>query len=220
MTNCKVPNINRLFNPQSQERVLIYKVTMVSNTIKKEYYQAFMNKNTAPEINVQLTSSWLETPLGPMLVIADEKTLYLLEFVERRNLEREIERLRIQMRATITPGSTAPIRSIESELNAYFDGTLQEFKTPCRIFGTDFQKSVWQALTTIPYGETKSYAEQASVIGNPSACRAVANANGANQLAIIIPCHRIITSDGKLGGYGGGIARKQWLLNHESKNKL
>ena len=108
MTNCKVPNINRLFNPQSQERVLIYMVTMVSNTIKKEYYQAFMNKNTAPEINVQLTSSWLETPLGPMLAIADEKTLYLLEFVERRKLDREIERLRMQMKATITPDLQSP----------------------------------------------------------------------------------------------------------------
>jgi len=166
-----------------------------------------------------LKSSWLDTPLGPMLAIADEEHLYLLEFVKRRGLEREIERLRMRTKSAIIPGITEPIQSIERELKEYFSGTLQEFKTPLFFLGSDFQKSVWHALTTIPYGQTKSYSDQAKIIGKPSACRAVANANGANQLAIIIPCHRIITSDGKLGGYGGGIAHKQWLIDHERKNK-
>ncbi len=166
-----------------------------------------------------LKASWLDTPLGPMLAISDEKLLYLLEFVNRRGLEREIERLRIRTKSAIIPGITKPIESIQRELNSYFDGTLKEFMTPLLLLGSDFQKSVWQALAAIPYGETRSYADQAKAIDKPFACRPVANANGANQIAIIIPCHRIIASDGKLGGYGGGIVRKQWLIDHERKNK-
>ena len=164
-----------------------------------------------------LKASWLDSPLGPMLAIADESALYLLEFVERRGLEREIERLRLKMHAAILPGKTNPILSIEEELHAYFAGQLKSFKTPLHLLGSPFQRQVWEALLTIPYGETRSYAEQAVAMGKPTACRAVANGNGANQLAIVIPCHRIINSNGALGGYGGGIARKQWLLDHEKK---
>ena len=165
-------------------------------------------------------AAWLETPIGTMLAISDENFLYLLEFVECHGLEKEIKRLQLRMQSAIILGTTKPIQSIERELNAYFAGTLKEFNTPFVLLGSDFQKSVWHALTTIPYGHTKSYADQAHIIEKPSACRAVANANGANQLAIMIPCHRIITSAGKLGGYGGGVARKQWLLNHERNNQL
>ncbi len=166
---------------------------------------------------IVLKSSWLDTPLGPMLAIADEKALYLLEFVERRGLEKEIERLRTKEKAIIIPGCTDPIVSVESELKAYFAGKLKIFKTPLHLIGSPFQKCVWNELTKIPYGQTKSYADQAAAIGKPSAYRAVANANGANQIAIIIPCHRIINTNGNLGGYGGGITRKQWLLNHEKQ---
>jgi AraC family transcriptional regulator, regulatory protein of adaptative response / methylated-DNA-[protein]-cysteine methyltransferase len=167
-----------------------------------------------------LKSSWLSTPLGPMLAIADEHALYLLEFAERRNLERELKQLPIKSGATIIPGRTQQIDYIEQELALYFAGTLKEFKTPVHLGGSPFQHTVWNTLMTIPYGHTVSYAQEAITMGKPSASRAVANANGANQLAIIIPCHRIINSNGKLGGYGGGIARKQWLLNHEKKNIL
>lgn len=162
-----------------------------------------------------LKASWLDTRLGPMLAIADDNALYLLEFVDRRGLEREVERMRRRLNAAIIPGKTAPIESIEKELTAYFEGTLKIFHTPLFLLGSAFQKTVWDALCKIPYGATKSYAEQADIIGKPTASRAVANANGANQLAIVVPCHRIITSSGDLGGYGGGIARKQWLLQHE-----
>jgi AraC family transcriptional regulator of adaptative response/methylated-DNA-[protein]-cysteine methyltransferase len=165
-----------------------------------------------------LTSSTFETPLGSMIAIADNAALYLLEFVDCRGLEREMKRLSLHTKSTIIPGSTAPIESIKTELTLYFNGTLKEFKTPIHTLGTSFQKSVWSALQNIPYGQTKSYAEQAQTIGNKSAFRAVANANGANQLAIIIPCHRIINSNGKLGGYGGGVDRKQWLLNFERQH--
>lgn len=164
-----------------------------------------------------LSSAWIETPLGPILVIADEKQLYLLEFVERRGLEREIERLRHRFSTDIVPSRTAPMDSIEQELGLYFSGKLKQFATPFVLIGTDFQQQVWRALCDIPYGETRSYAEQAKSIAKPTAYRAVANANGMNQLAIIVPCHRVIRSHGALGGYGGGVARKEWLLAHESK---
>lgn len=173
-------------------------------------------------INQQTTilkAMWIDTVLGPMVAIADDESLYLLEFVTRRGLEREVERLRKRGFAII-PGETAPLQSIESELNAYFEEKLTHFKTPYRVFGSVFQQQVWHALCQIPYGETRSYAEQALSMNKPTAYRAVANANGANQLAIIIPCHRIISSDGTLGGYGGGIAVKQWLLEHEQRHKL
>ncbi len=162
-----------------------------------------------------LTSTYLDTILGSMLVIADDRQLYLVDFMEKRCLEKGVEKLRDQLAATIVPGKTKPIESIEQELRAYFDGQLTQFKTPFILLGSDFQKRVWQALCDIPYGKTKSYAEQAQVICNPRAYRAVANANGVNRLAIIVPCHRIIGSRGELGGYAGGIARKQWLLEHE-----
>ncbi len=153
-----------------------------------------------------------------MLAIADEQALYLLEFVDRRGLEREIERMRHKLKAAIIPGRTPPIDSIEHELKAYFKGILQEFATPLAILGSAFQRRVWEELKKIPRGSTRSYLELARLIGRPSACRAVAQANGANQLAIIIPCHRVINSNGELGGYAGGLSRKQWLLNHEKKH--
>ena len=164
-----------------------------------------------------LKASWLDTPLGPMIAVADEKALYLLEFVDRRGLEREIQRLRSRTRSAIIPGVSDPIESIQRELDAYFSGNLRAFHTPVYFSGTPFQQKVWNTLRTIPYGETRSYVQLAQQIGRPSSWRAVANANGANQLAIIVPCHRIITSDGKPGGYGGGVVRKNWLLQHEQR---
>lgn len=164
-----------------------------------------------------LKASWLDTPLGPMIAIANEEALYLLEFVERRGLEREIERLRKKTHAAIIPGLTTPIRSIEKELSHYFNGTLTEFKTPLFFLGSPFQKKVWEELIRIPFGETRSYSNIAQAIGQPVSYRAVARANGTNQLAIIIPCHRVISADGSLSGYGGGIARKRWLIDHEKR---
>lgn len=162
-----------------------------------------------------LKSAWLDTPLGPMVVVSDEKVLYLLEFVDRRGLEREIERLRQKTKSIIVPGSTDPITSIQAELDKYFDATLKVFETPIAESGTPFQKRTWEQLRKIPTGQTRSYADIAKEIGQPLAYRAVARANGSNQLAIIIPCHRVINTNGDLGGYAGGIERKKWLLCHE-----
>lgn len=162
-----------------------------------------------------LKASWIDTKLGPMIAIANDNALYLLEFIERRGLEREIERLRIKTTSAIIPGRTPIIDSIEVELEQYFKGISLHFNTPLYLLGSEFQKNVWTELQKIQPGKTSTYLDIAKIIGKPSAYRAVANANGANQLAIIIPCHRVINSDGSLGGYGGGLIRKQWLLSHE-----
>ena len=160
-------------------------------------------------------SSTVHTPLGPMLAIGDEAALYLLEFLDCRGLEHEIKKLCAKTKSRIITGVTDPIVSIETELKSYFDGNLQSFKTPIHLLGSPFQQMVWAELMRIPYGTTRSYGDQASAIGKDKAYRAVANANGANQLAIVIPCHRIINSNGDLGGYGGGVERKKWLIEHE-----
>jgi AraC family transcriptional regulator of adaptative response/methylated-DNA-[protein]-cysteine methyltransferase len=173
---------------------------------------------TKMKAQVILKASWIDTPLGSMLAIADDLKLFLLEFVERRGLEREIERLRKKLKAAIVPGKTRPIESIEKELKAYFKGELTSFKTPIHLLGTAFQQKVWRELQRIPPGKTCSYADLAKAIGQPTAFRAVALANGMNQLAILIPCHRVIKADGDLCGYGGGVARKQWLIEHEAKS--
>ncbi len=168
-------------------------------------------------ISAVLRAAWLDTPLGPMLAVADDDVLYLLEFVDRRGLERELERLREKTKLAIIPGQTEPIQLIERELIAYFAGKLKTFKTPTACFGPPFQKSVWNVLREIPFGKTKSYTDVAIALEKPSAVRAVAQANGANQLALIVPCHRVIAADSSLGGYGGGVSRKGWLLEHEAK---
>lgn len=162
-----------------------------------------------------LFATWIDTPLGPMLAIVDEEFLYLLEFIDRRGLAREIDRLRKSLKIGILLGRTPITDQIEKELADYFNRTSSVFRTPFFLLGSPFQKTVWKALQSIPVGETYSYLDIAKAIGNIKAFRAVGNANGVNQLAIIIPCHRVINENGELGGYGGGLSRKQWLIAHE-----
>jgi AraC family transcriptional regulator of adaptative response/methylated-DNA-[protein]-cysteine methyltransferase len=164
---------------------------------------------------MMLKKSLIETPLGPMVAIADEKVLYLLDFTDRHDFEGEIKRFLGKVGSSISEGITPPIQAIQTELDLYFKGTLQRFTTPISLTGTPFQQQVWKTLQDIPYGNTYSYAELADSIGRPTAHRAVARANATNQLAIIVPCHRVIRTGGTLGGYAGGLARKEWLLSHE-----
>lgn len=164
-----------------------------------------------------LKADWLETPLGPMLALADDHALHLLEFTDRRGLEREIETLRSRHGAAILPGQTAVTERLKDELRSYFSGTLKTFQTPLHVYGSAFQQDVMQALQAIPYGETCSYKDQAEHMGRPGSVRAIARANGMNQIAIVIPCHRVIGADGKLTGYSGGLIRKEWLLEHEKR---
>ena len=160
-------------------------------------------------------SQWLDTPLGPMLVIADDAGIHVLDFVNRRGLEKEIGRLRARNKCVIVPGQHRYLAQAAKEIGECYAGKRQTFALPLADRGTPFQKSVWRQLLAIPAGETRSYADIAMEIGQPKAVRAVARANGDNYRGIIIPCHRVIGSDGSLTGYGGGLARKQWLLDFE-----
>lgn len=155
------------------------------------------------------------TPLGPMLLGATADGVCLLEFTDRRMLETQLKRIEKQLDCAFVPGSNEMTDRMERELEEYFAGRRKEFTVPLGPAGTDFQRRAWSALQEIPYGATRSYAEQAQAIGMPSAVRAVARANGDNRIAIVIPCHRVIGADGKLTGYGGGLWRKKWLLDHE-----
>jgi AraC family transcriptional regulator, regulatory protein of adaptative response / methylated-DNA-[protein]-cysteine methyltransferase len=159
------------------------------------------------------------TPLGPMLMGATEAGVALLEFTDRRMLGTQLERLARRIQCVFMPGTTAAGKQLEEELAAYFAGTLREFSTPLKPAGTEFQSAVWQVLKSIPYGETRSYGEQARMLGAPAAVRAVARANGDNPLAIVVPCHRVIGANGTLTGYGGGLWRKRWLLHHELEHR-
>ncbi len=162
-----------------------------------------------------LYAKWLETPLGPMLALANDDGLHMLEFVDRRGLEREIRNLRRRVMHHVVPGEHPCLAQIASELDAYFAGRALAFATPLRLEGSPFQLAVWNALLAIPCGSTRSYADIAATIRRPSAVRAVGRANGDNKLALIVPCHRVVGADGTLTGYGGGLWRKAWLLEHE-----
>lgn len=160
----------------------------------------------------------LETPLGTMFAGASSKGICLLEFSDRKMLETQFKTLTKKLNANILQGDNPHFKLLEQELAAYFEGKLKSFTVPIDAPGTAFQKSVWEMLRTIPYGTTRSYKAQAEAINNPEAVRAVANANGINRISIIIPCHRVIGSDGSLTGYGGGLWRKKWLLEMEQSN--
>jgi AraC family transcriptional regulator of adaptative response/methylated-DNA-[protein]-cysteine methyltransferase len=164
-----------------------------------------------------LQASCIDTRLGQMLIIADEESVYMVEFIECRNLQAKLKRFESSMKALIVVRRGQLVDMLERELYDYFAGDLLNFKTPFLLLGTPFQKRVWQELQQIPYGQTRSYAEIAAAIGKPSAFRAVALANSANMICVIVPCHRVIQSTGALGGYASGMERKQWLLNHEGK---
>jgi AraC family transcriptional regulator, regulatory protein of adaptative response / methylated-DNA-[protein]-cysteine methyltransferase len=152
------------------------------------------------------------TPLGPMVAGATEDGLVLLEFADRRMLEKQIRRLQRLLTCPMTPGSSPVLDETEQQLKTYFDGSLRRFTVPLTTPGSPFQRQVWEALRQIPYGGTASYSEQAARIGRPECVRAVARANGENRIAILIPCHRVVASDGSLCGYGGGLWRKRYLL--------
>jgi AraC family transcriptional regulator, regulatory protein of adaptative response / methylated-DNA-[protein]-cysteine methyltransferase len=165
-----------------------------------------------------LTAAWIETPLGPMLAIAGDRGLELLEFVDRRALETELRDLRRSLGIAIVPGDHPVLGQTRDELSEYFAGKRREFTIPLRLQGSDFQLKAWHALCRIPYGETRSYSDMAKTVGSAAAVRAIGRVNGQNRIAIVVPCHRVIRSDGTLCGYGGGRWRKQWLLDHEKEH--
>ena len=167
-----------------------------------------------------LFARWINSPLGAILALADESGLHVFDWVDRRGLEREILRLRKRTKFAIVPGDHPILDQAASEIAEYFSGTRKSFTLPLARRGTEFQRRVWDALLDIPPGETRSYAAVAKTIGQPGAVRAVARAIGDNYRGLVIPCHRVIGSDGSLTGYGGGLARKQWLLDHERSSPV
>lgn len=155
-----------------------------------------------PERGDGLTVGYFESPIGLVEVGGTERAVTSLLFVAAR-------------RAGVT--ASAPVEAALEQVAAYFAGRLRVFDLPLDLQGTPFRQQVWAALLEIPYGETVSYAELAAAIGNPRAVRAVGAANGANPVSIVVPCHRVVGSDGSLTGYGGGVWRKAWLLGHEGE---
>ena len=168
------------------------------------------------EVN-SLIVSWIETPIGPLIAGATEEGICLLEFSDRRMLEAQMSTLRKHFNCPIVPGESPHLTALHPQLHEYFEGSLQKFTVSLNYPGSSFQKKVWNALLQIPYGETRSYEELARTIGDPKAVRAVGHANALNRICILIPCHRVVNKDGKLGGYGGGLWRKQYLLDLERK---
>ena len=159
--------------------------------------------------------SWLQSPLGPLVAGATAEGICLLEFSDRRMLEGQFAAVRKLFAAPVVPGTNAHLEKLEGELASYFAGRLRSFSVSLVFPGTPFQRRVWEQLLAIPYGETRSYEQLAAAIGQPQAVRAVGRANGLNRIAILIPCHRVINKSGALGGYGGGLRRKQFLLDLE-----
>ncbi len=171
-----------------------------------------MNKS-----NIIVTRT-LTMPFGEMLAGATNKGICLLEFTDTNRVEMQLPRLEKNFNAKIIEGSSPFFNQLKDELNHYFSGKLQHFTTPLDTKGTEFQMQAWDALLKIPYGETRSYLEQAKAINKPKAFRAVASANRNNRISILIPCHRVIAKDGGLAGYGGGLDRKEFLISLEKKS--
>ena len=183
-----------------------------SSGFREAFARAFGSAPGASREAECLKVTWLESPVGPLLAAANDKHVVLLEFTERRMLEAQFDTLRRRFGLPIVPGDNAVLAQLKRELAEYFDGKRKRFTVPLSYPGTPFQQKVWDALQEIPYGQTRSYEDIARAVGSISAVRAVGQTNGLNRICIVIPCHRVVNKDGKLGGYGGGLWRKQALL--------
>lgn len=161
----------------------------------------------------------LSSPLGALLGAATDKGVCLLELADRRMLERQIRTVGKLFGGPVVPRDNEHLAHLQDELTAYFEGKLRRFSVPLLSPGTPFQQRVWEELLRIPYGETRSYEDLAAAVGVPGGARAVGHANGLNRICIVIPCHRVVNKDGRLGGYGGGLRRKEYLLALERQHR-
>lgn len=198
---------------------------LVANGIEfsNKYHPLFENNSLYSNGANSIFIIEILTPLGPMLAGATSEGICLLEFVNRVKLGKEFIELQELLNAPILPGRNKHLDLLEAELNEYFKGELKAFSVPLHTPGNEFSKSVWKTLQEIPYGKTISYKEQAEMMNNPKAIRAIASTNGRNRLAIVIPCHRVIGSNGTMTGYAAGVEKKKWLLrferNHSEKEE-
>jgi O-6-methylguanine DNA methyltransferase len=159
-----------------------------------------------------------ETPVGKMIAGATSRGVCLFEFADRGGLDSIKARIAKRHGREMNEGSHPLIDQVETEITGYFSGRRKSFTVPLDLGGTPFERTVWDYLVGIPYGATCSYGQIAAALGKPGASRAVGRANGANYVAIIVPCHRVIESDGSLRGYGGGLWRKRFLLRLEAEH--
>jgi O-6-methylguanine DNA methyltransferase len=158
---------------------------------------------------------WVISPVGPLLIGATAEAIVVLEFSSTDQLSTQLERLRKQLRQPLVHATIPLLNRLKSQLEEYFAGTRRDFDLPLEYHGSEFQERVWAELRNIPYGETCSYGALAKKLGDANGMRAVGAANGLNPIAIVIPCHRVVNANGALGGYGGGLWRKQILLDLE-----
>lgn len=165
-----------------------------------------------------ITLKYTDTPVGRMRMGASGAGICLFDFEYRKSIDSIMKRIETHSGDSFIEGEHPYFNALETQISEYFSGIRKEFDLPLHLLGTPFQKNVWTGLLTIPYGETRSYKQQSVFLRNEKAIRAVAGANGENGIAIIIPCHRVIGEDGSLTGYGGGLQRKKWLLDHERKH--
>jgi len=162
-----------------------------------------------------ILSKNIETPLGTMVACAIESGICLLEFTDRIRFDYQITSLKKLLKKEIVNGEHKYFHQLQQELNEYFSGERKQFDIPLHLVGTEFQQRVWKALLEIDYGKSLSYLQLSLKLGNKLAVRAVAAANGANKIALLVPCHRVAGSDGTLTGYAGGLWRKKYLLELE-----
>jgi O-6-methylguanine DNA methyltransferase len=170
----------------------------------------------APAADFRVTSlASHPSPVGPLILGATRDAVCLLEFTDEERLESRLAHLRQRYAASLGASSSALLERLRAQLGEYFAGARRQFDVPLAWAGSPFQRQVWAALCDIPYGQTWSYLDVARRLGDPLATRAVGAANGMNPIAIVVPCHRVVNADGKLGGYGGGLWRKRILLDLE-----
>jgi AraC family transcriptional regulator of adaptative response/methylated-DNA-[protein]-cysteine methyltransferase len=195
-------------------------ITITQNSSAEDFRAAFNRAlgKAARHVTSRetVTVSWIESPVGPLIAGTTQGAVVLLEFSERTILEAQIDTLRQRFNASIVPGENFWLQQLRRQLGEYFARRRRNFELPLAYPGTPFQEKVWGMLLQIPYGQTCSYRDLAVRIGDLKATRAVGTANGMNRIAIVIPCHRVINANGKLGGYGGGLWRKQILLDLEN----
>jgi AraC family transcriptional regulator of adaptative response/methylated-DNA-[protein]-cysteine methyltransferase len=184
---------------------------------REAFTRIFGEPPTNAKASAPLLAERIDTPLGAMIAVADDEGLRLLEFFDRRATERELSVLRKRLRTNVVPGKHRHLEAVRSQLADYFSGKDLKFNIPLAPVGSQFQLRAWKILQSIPVGETRSYSWMAKRLGDENARRAVGRANGTNMICIIIPCHRVIRADGTLCGYGGGLWRKKWLLDHERR---
>lgn len=181
-----------------------------------ESYRALFGESASRSKNRSVINVLrFSSPIGSLIACSTEKGLCFLGFIGQKNIEKHFVEIQNRFNAVILPGKNPHLTKVREEINGYFDGNRQKFTVSLDIVGTDFRKQVWNALLDIPYGKSISYKEQAATLNNSKAVRAIASANGANKISIIIPCHRVIGVNGSLTGYAAGLHKKKWLLDLE-----